>query len=79
MDETIVQPSLGTFSLSRSDVMKTFERLVSGDQAFKSLSLEDLVKSFDHTINACFAEPTEDAEPKVEPPAATPDLVSSSK
>jgi len=58
-----------------------------GEQAFKSLSLEDLVKSFDHTINACFAEPVEEVVQTTEPPRAaaaaatstSTDLVSSSK
>lgn len=63
------------------------KHLTLGEQAFKSLSLEDLVKSFDHTINACFAEPVEDVVQTAEPStvttaaatSASTDLVSSSK
>ncbi|CAF0785605.1 unnamed protein product [Adineta ricciae] len=48
-----------------------------GEQSFKSLSLEDLVKSFDNTINACFStEPV--VEIREELPIPQKDLVASS-
>ncbi|CAF4346514.1 unnamed protein product, partial [Rotaria magnacalcarata] len=52
------------------------------EQSFKALSLEDLVKSFDNTINACFTEEQViECEPEEEEQPKTPqkDLVASSK
>ena len=55
--------------------------LYLGEHSFKSLSLEDLVKSFDHTINACFADPPGEVLEECPSPSITPqeDLVASSK
>ena len=49
-----------------------------GEHSLKSLSLEDLVKSFDNTINACFAD---EQVTEFEEESKTPqeDLIASSK
>lgn len=49
-----------------------------GEHSFKSLSLEDLVKSFDNTINDCFSE---EKIIEFEEESKTPqeDLIASSK
>ncbi|CAF2164268.1 unnamed protein product [Rotaria magnacalcarata] len=52
-----------------------------GEQSFKALSLEDLVKSFDNTINACFTEEQLiecEAEEEEQPKTPQKDLVASS-
>ncbi|CAF4233129.1 unnamed protein product [Rotaria socialis] len=50
-----------------------------GEQSFKALSLEDLVKSFDNTINACFTEEQViECEEEEEPKTPQKDLVASS-
>ncbi|CAF1139304.1 unnamed protein product [Adineta steineri] len=50
-----------------------------GEHSFKSLSLEDLVKSFDNTINACFTdEQVIEVKEKEEPKIPQKDLVASS-
>jgi hypothetical protein len=48
----------------------------TGEHSFKALSLEDLVKSFDTTINACFPEQQSMIEPDDDPSI---DEVTSSK
>ena len=51
-----------------------------GEHSFKSVSLEDLVKSFDQTIDACFFDqPADVPDCHDEPLAAQADLVAASK
>ncbi|CAF1384099.1 unnamed protein product [Adineta steineri] len=49
-----------------------------GEHSFKSLSLEDLVKSFDNTINACFTDEQVIEIKEEEPKIPQKDLVASS-
>ncbi|CAF0822570.1 unnamed protein product [Adineta steineri] len=49
-----------------------------GEHSFKSLSLEDLVKSFDNTINACFIDEQVIEIKEEEPKIPQKDLVASS-
>ncbi len=50
-----------------------------GEHSFKSFSLEDLVKSFDNTINDCFHDEQKLIEYEEESKTPQEDLIASSK
>ena len=67
-------------SVSRIVSPLRLQTLRLGEHSFRSVSLEDLVKSFDQTIDACFADqPVGALESDQKPLAAKSDLVAASK
>jgi hypothetical protein len=52
-DQPFIQSTLGLFIFGKNRHVSFFCLI---DHSFKAFSLEDLVKSFDNTINSCFSD-----------------------
>lgn len=62
---TTPDTTLGKSNDTRID--RLFISIHAGEHSFKSLSLEDLIQSFDNTINTCFSEQQQLITRKEEP------------
>lgn len=76
-NDIILNPTLG-LSSTRCSCSQQFDFVFLGEHPLKSLSLEDLVKSFDNTIHECFQnEQTNEYDEEAKTPQE--DLIASSK